>query len=194
MEKEKKDAVTVYCGSSESVDERYLSHAYELGEALAAHGVTVVTGAGRTGMMGAVAAGALGKGGKVRGIIPQFMVDRGWHNQDLTELTVVDTMHSRKALMASVARGCIALPGGIGTFEELNEIITWRQLGLFDGNVVIFNDGGYYDPLLAMFDRAIGEGFMRPDHRRIYAVASTVEEAVELALCQPENLTFSPKF
>lgn len=185
--------VTVYCGSSASLPERYLAAARQVGEALARRGATVIYGAGRTGLMGAVADAAQSAGGRVVGIIPQFMVDRGWHRDGLDSMIVTDTMHARKALLADTD-ACIALPGGIGTFEELTEVMTMRQLGLFGGNIVIANIDGYYDPFLAMLERAVAEGFMRPDHRSLYAVAADAAGAVELALADPHPLNLSAKF
>lgn len=185
--------VTVYCGSSASLPERYLAAARQVGEALARRGATVIYGAGRTGLMGAVADAAQSAGGRVVGIIPQFMVDRGWHRDGLDSMIVTDTMHASKALLADTD-ACIALPGGIGTFEELTEVMTMRQLGLFGGNIVIANIDGYYDPFLAMLERAVAEGFMRPDHRSLYAVAADAAGAVELALADPHPLNLSAKF
>lgn len=189
--------VTVYCGSSSQLDASYLSAARELGRELARAGATVVTGAGRTGMMGAVAQGALDAGGEVTGVIPQFMVERGWHHGGLTRLEITPDMHARKQRMAQLAGACVALPGGIGTFEELTEIITWRQLGLYAGKVVICNVNDYYAPLLAMFDRAVEEHFLPADHRRLYAVACDAAEAAAMALAD-DTLTdagaLSPKF
>lgn len=185
--------ITVYCGSSAELPPVFLESAAALGRAIAAAGATLVTGAGRTGMMGAVADAALAAGGRVRGIIPQFMVDRGWHHSGLSELVVTADMHERKSLMAQ-STACVALPGGIGTFEELCEIITWRQLGLFGGNVVIYNVEDYYGPLLSMFATAIEKGFMRPDHLGLFKVASSAAETVEMALAAPDRKTFTPKF
>lgn len=185
--------ITVYCGSSSSLSASFLDAAAALGRAIAAAGAVLVTGAGRTGMMGAVADAALAAGGRVKGVIPQFMVERGWQHDGLSELVVTEDMHDRKRLMAQSA-ACVALPGGIGTFEELCEIITWRQLGLFDGNIVIFNVGGYYDPLLAMFSTAIENGFMRPDHTGLFSVARSADEVVRMALAEPRHRSFTPKF
>ncbi|MCM1066198.1 MAG: TIGR00730 family Rossman fold protein [Muribaculaceae bacterium] len=190
----KKNTLTIYCASSATLAPVYTEAAAALGRAAALAGADIVTGGGYTGLMGAVADAALAAGGKVTGIIPRFMEERGWHHRGLSELRIVDGMHSRKELMASLATAAIALPGGVGTFEELMEIITWRQLGLFSGNVVIFNVNGYYDPLLAMMDRAIAEGFMRPDHRSIFTVATSVEETLAAAFAEPEAKEWSPKF
>lgn len=192
MESEKN--ITVYCGSSDHTPQKFTDAAVALGREIAAAGAGLVYGAGRTGLMGAVADSVLAAGGRVTGIIPEFMVRRGWHHTGLTELRTVDTMHTRKAMMISMAKGIIALPGGIGTFEELTEAITWRQLGLFDGNVVIYNVDGYYDNFLAMMETAISEGFMNPDHRGLCLVATDAAAAVRMAMGTPEQNTFSPKF
>ena len=185
--------ITVYCGSAADLPELFLKAASSLGRAIAESGATLVTGAGRTGMMGAVADAALAAGGRVKGIIPRFMVDRGWQHTGLSELVITTDMHERKSLMArSVA--CVALPGGIGTFEELCEIITWRQLGLFGGNIIIYNVGAYYDPLLAMFDKAIATGFMKADHRGLFTVATTAEEVIAAAFAEARTTSFTPKF
>lgn len=187
-------AVTVYCGSSAHLAPIYLESAAELGRALAARGVTLVSGAGHSGLMGAVADAAIAAGGRTHGVIPQFMVDRGWNHAGMDVLDIVPDMHTRKARMAELAYGCIAMPGGVGTFEELMEIITWRQLGLFRGNVVILNINDYYAPLLSLFHQGIQEGFIPADHFRLFSVASSVGEAVEFALAPCRHIKVSPKF
>lgn len=186
--------ITVYCASSERVASHYVAEAARLGRAIAATGVPLITGAGCMGLMGAVNDAAISAGGKTIGVIPRFMVDRGWHHRGLSRLEVTPDMHTRKETMARLSLAAIALPGGFGTLEELLEIITWRQLGLYDGNIVIMNTDGYYDRLLAMIGYAVEEHFIPADHESLFAVASTVEEAVELALCAPNSPTLSPKF
>lgn len=190
----KSKRITVYCGSSNRVSPLYLAAASDLGRAIARAGATLVYGAGRTGLMGAAADAALAAGGAVEGIIPSFMVERGWHHSGLTELVEVDSMHTRKARMMTLSNAVIALPGGIGTFEELTEAITWRQLGLFGGNVVIYDVGGYYDPLISQLHKAAQEGFMGADHMNLFRLVSTAEEAVEIALQEPQPLHLTPKF
>ncbi len=186
--------ITVYCASSTAVADSYFEAARELGTLIARSGLPLITGAGNMGLMGAVNDAALAAGGVTVGVIPRFMVERGWHHTGLSRLIVTDGMHSRKETMASLARGVIALPGGIGTFEELMEIITWRQLGLYDGNIVIFNVDGYYDNLLAMLGTAVERGFMKVDHRRLWSVAADAAEAVAMATAEPSPLTLTPKF
>ena len=187
-------AITVYCSSSVTLDDVYFDAASELGTEIAKRGVTLVTGAGSMGLMGAVNDAAMSAGGTTIGVIPQFMVDRGWHHKGLSKLEITDSMHSRKKIMADLSVGAIALPGGIGTFEELLEIITWRQLGLYDGNIVIYNVNGYYDNLLAMLDTAIDQQFMKPDHSHLWQVADDAAEAVDMALNTNIKKSFSAKF
>ncbi|MDE7457484.1 MAG: TIGR00730 family Rossman fold protein [Muribaculaceae bacterium] len=190
----KGEAITVYCASSVTIDESYFKAARKLGAEIAGRGITLVTGAGSMGLMGAVNDAAMSAGGTTIGVIPQFMVDRGWHHKVLSKLEITDSMHSRKKMMADLSVGAIALPGGIGTFEELLEIITWRQLGLYDGNIVIYNVNGYYDNLLAMLDTAIDQKFMKPDHSHLWQVADDATEAVDMALNTNINKSFSAKF
>lgn len=187
-------AIAVYCASSATLAPEYHSAAAALGREIVAAGASLVCGGGRTGLMGEITDAVLSAGGKAIGVIPEFMERRGWHHTGMSELHVVDGMHPRKALMMELATGVVALPGGIGTFEELFEAITWRQLGLFGGNIAIYNVEGYYDPLISMLETAIERGFMRPDHRGLYRVVSTAREAVEYALTQPTTTDFSPKF
>lgn len=187
-------AVTVYCGSSAHLAPIYIEEAAAVGRGLAAAGVKLITGAGRTGLMGAVVDAAIAAGGVTHGIIPDFMVKRGWHHQGMSVLDVVGSMHQRKERMAQLSYGCIALPGGVGTFEELMEIITWKQLGLYKGNVVILNTANYYGPMLSMFEQAIREGFIPADHFRLFRVASTAQEAVDYAIAAYNNISPSAKF
>lgn len=187
-------SVCVYCASSSRVDAQYLEAARELGCILAQVGVSVVCGAGRAGLMGALIDGAIENNGEAIGVIPQFMVDNGWHHKGLTRMEVTDSMHTRKQLMARLSCAAIAMPGGCGTLEELLEIITWRQLGLFHGNIVILNINGYYTPLLQMLDNALQQGFMKDEHARLWTVASTPQEAVEQALQHSEVFAAQDKY
>lgn len=172
--------ITVYAASSGKVSDRYLTVANALGREMARRGYALINGAGRTGLMGATIEGVLAEGGTAIGIIPQFMVDNGWQNDKMTELIITPDMHTRKEKMAKMNDGCIACPGGIGTLEELCEIITWRQLGLYSHPVVILNIDGYYDPFLAMLEQATQQHFMRPTDIPLWYVAETVEEALRL--------------
>ncbi len=171
--------VCVYCASSTKADPAYFEAARTLGTLLAARGIRLVYGAGNMGLMGAVADAVLDGGGQVTGVIPRFMVEQGWHHTGLTELQVVDSMHERKQRMASMADAAIALPGGCGTLEELLELITWKQLGIYLNPIVVLNTKGYYDPLLAQLAHAVDEHFMGARHAGIWQVARTPMEAVE---------------
>ena len=177
-----KGCVTVYAASSPDVAESFLNAAKEVGRLLADNRKTLVCGAGRTGLMAAAIDGALLHGGDAIGVIPRFMVDNGWNHPKLTKMIVTDDMHNRKQTMISAACGIIALPGGVGTLEELLEAITWRQLGLYHGNIVILNLDGYYNPLIEMLQQTIKLRFMRPDHDMLWIVADTPAEAVEMVL------------
>lgn len=171
--------VCVYSASSTKIASIYFEMAEELGHLLARKGINLINGAGSSGLMGTISNAALQAGGTVTGVIPRFMVEQGWHHQGLTHLVETETMHERKQLMAEMSDGVIALPGGCGTLEELLEIITWKQLGIYLKPIVILNVNRYFDPLLDMLQKAIEENFMREEHRAIWQVAATAEEAVE---------------
>ena len=177
--------VCVYSASSSKIAPVYFAAAEELGRLLAKRGINLINGAGSIGLMAATSNAALQAGGTVTGVIPRFMVEQGWHHLGLTRLVETETMHERKQLMAQMSDAVIALPGGCGTMEELLEIITWKQLGLFLNPIVVLNIDGFYDPLLEMLQRAIDGRFMRPEHRGIWQVATTPEEAVELLYTIP---------
>ena len=178
--------VTIYGASSSQIDGQYMKMANELGQLLALNGIDCITGGGSEGMMGAVAKGVLNAGGRVTGIIPQFMIDEGWGNKALSEIIITKNMHERKQLMAEKSDACIALPGGIGTMEELMEIITWRQLSLYNKPVVIFNINGYYDPLLSMLEKAIEEKFMHPKNQEAWNIARSPEEVLNAVALQSQ--------
>ena len=172
--------VLVYCASSTQIHPDYVAAARHLGSLLAQEGIRLVNGAGRMGLMAATSDAVLEAGGQVTGVIPRFMVEQGWQHPGLTELRITDDMHQRKELMARLSDAVIALPGGCGTLEELLEIITWKQLGLYLQPIVLLNTRHYFDPLLQMLDQAVREGFMRPLHQDIWHVAQTPEEAIDL--------------
>ncbi len=178
--------VCVYCASSSRVAPVYFEAARTLGKLLADRNIRCVYGAGGTGLMGALADAVFQEGGKITGIIPQFMYAHGWCHLGLKELEVTADIHSRKQRMAALSDGIIALPGGCGTLEELLEIITWKQLGLYLHPIVLLNINGYYDPLLQMLRRASEEHFMRPEHQTMWSVSHTPQEAVELLYSAPE--------
>ena len=178
-------SVCVYSASSTKIADCYFQAARELGELLGHHGIRLVNGAGNLGLMRACADACLEAGGQVTGVIPRFMVEQGWQHPGLTELIETEDMHTRKQTMARLSDGVIALPGGCGTLEELLEIITWKQLGLYLNSIVVLNTNGFYDPLLKMLDRAAEEHFMRPAHLDIWKVASTPTEAIDLLYSTP---------
>ena len=178
-------SVCVYCASSTQIDAKYFSVAEELGRLIAQKGLRLITGAGNQGLMNAIEEGALAAGGKVTGIIPTFMMEEGWHHTGLTELIETRTIHERKEMMAKLSDGVIALPGGCGTLEELLEIITWKQLGLYLNPIIILNIDGYYDHLLAQLRQAIDENFIRAIHGDIWKVATTPDEAIDLLFTTP---------
>ena len=179
------NSVCVYSASSTKIDEVYFNAARQLGQLLAKRRIRLINGAGSIGLMRSVADAVLENGGGVTGVIPKFMVERGWHHTGLSKLVEVESMHERKQLMADLSDAVIALPGGCGTLEELLEIITWKQLGLYLNPIVILNTNGFFDPLLDMLTRAIDENFMRRQHGEIWHVATTPEEAVELIYTVP---------
>lgn len=178
--------VAVYAASSSQVSSEYTDAAAELGRTLAAEGIEIVYGAGKVGLMGALADAALDAGGKVTGVIPQFMVDNGWCREKLTNLIVTPDMHTRKEKIVSLADATIALPGGVGTLEELMEIITWKQLGLYANPIVILNTRGYFNPLKEMLERAVEEKFMREIHRNLWSIADTPRQAADLIRNTPQ--------
>jgi uncharacterized protein (TIGR00730 family) len=169
------ERIGVYCGSSDDVDPSYLQAARLAGQTLAGHKVTIIFGGGGTGMMGALADGALAAGGKVLGIIPRRFNNAELAHSGLTEMRVVETMHERKAAMADLAQAFIALPGGFGTLEELFEILTWSQIGLHTKPVGLLNVGGYFDPLLAFIEHMRAEGFIYDEHRGLLACEAEAE-------------------
>ena len=185
----------VFCGSNAGRKSEYLAAAEAVGTALARRGIGLVYGAGNIGLMGALADACLAAGGEVVGIIPQGLMGkevagRPVDHRTLTRVEVVDSMHTRKARMAALSDGFIALPGGFGTFEELCEILTWNQLGFQAKPVGILNVAGFFDPLLALFDRAVEEGFLRPENREIALVDTDIDRLLErMSAYHPEPVT-----
>ena len=178
--KETQRAVVVYCASSPLVNKCYYEAAERLGELLAEKGIVCINGAGSQGLMSALNDSAIRHGGTVKGIIPRFMVDAGWCHGRLNETVVTQTIHERKECMARAAHAVIALPGGLGTLEELAEIITWKQLGLYENPVIIVNTNDYYRPLLSFFDKMKEEKFVKENNT--WDVVSTPEEAMALLI------------
>ena len=179
-------SIAVYCASSNKVRASFVEAAETLGTIFASHGIRLVYGDGGIGLMAAVAKGVLDAGGEAIGVIPRFMVEQGWNNPRSTETIVTETMHERKATICNISDAMVALPGGIGTFEELLECLTWKQLGLHNNPVVILNTDGYYDRLLSCIDLMVEEQMMRPIHKDMYVVVSTPEEVLPAILGGPE--------
>lgn len=179
-------SVCVYCASSSKIDAKYVDAARSLGRLLGENHLKLVNGAGSMGLMREVSDATLAAGGKVTGVIPQFMIEQNWQHNGLTELIKVKDMHERKQTMARLSDAIIALPGGVGTLEELLEIITWKQLGIYLNPIVILNIDGYYNALLQMFEKAIHEKFMGEIHRDIWVVAETPEEAIKAVYFTPK--------
>ena len=160
----------VFCGSSAGLDPVHRQAATDFGRMLAADGIELVFGGGSVGLMGAIADAVLQAGGRVIGVIPRFLATRELLHEGVTDVRLTDTMHERKALMSEQSDAFVALPGGLGTFEELFEVLTWAQLGLHGKPIGLLNSAGYFDPLVAMIDRAITDGFCREEHRRLFVV------------------------
>ena len=157
--------VCVFCGSSRGNQPIYVEAAKDLARLLAQRDIALIYGGANVGLMGELADACLRDGGKVIGVMPRALVDKEIAHRGLTELHIVDSMHTRKALMADLSDAFIAMPGGFGTWDEFCEVVTWSQLGLHRKPCAVLNVNGYYDPLLAMADRAVAEGFLRGPHR-----------------------------
>lgn len=177
--------IAVYCASSTQIDECYFKDARRLGNLMADKGITLVNGAGNMGLMAESADGCLEKGGKAIGVIPTFMIGEGWCHNGMTQIIETADMHERQAKMAEMTDAGIFLPGGCGTFAELSELITWKQLGLYLKPIILLNTKGYFDSLLNTLHQAITENFMRLVHADIWKVAPTPEEALRMALETP---------
>lgn len=171
--------VCVFCGSSPGTDPIYVEAAHRLGRLLAEEGITVVYGGARVGLMGSLADAALAAGGQVIGVLPDFLKRKELEHHGLTELMIVPSMHERKARMAELAEGFIALPGGMGTLEEFCEVVTWAQLGLHEKPCGLLNVHGYYDPLLTFVERMTAEGFVREKHQGLVLSAETPDALLE---------------
>jgi uncharacterized protein (TIGR00730 family) len=176
----KMTSVCVYCGSSPGSSPVYLAAAEGLGREIAARGMRLVYGGASVGLMGAVAKAALAVGGQVTGVIPQALSDQEVAFKDLDDLIVVDSMHTRKATMAELADGFIALPGGYGTFDEFFEILTWAQLGLHAKPCGLLNINHYYDHLLAFLDHSVNEMFVHQPHRDMIQSSEEAGDLIQL--------------
>jgi uncharacterized protein (TIGR00730 family) len=166
----------VFCGSSSGHDPAYASLAAQLGRALAQRRVGLVYGGGKVGLMGGLADAALAAGGEVIGVIPKALMDREIGHRGLTQLRVVESMHARKALMVELADGFVAMPGAIGTLEELFEVWTWAQLGMHRKPIGLLDVGGFFTPLVGFLDHLVTTGFLRPAYRAMLSVASSPDE------------------
>ena len=171
--------ICVFCGSSSGEDPVFAESARALGTALAARDISLVYGGASVGLMGAVADAALAAGGRVTGVIPQALMDREIAHAGLTELRVVGSMHERKALMSQLSDGFVAMPGGLGTLEEIFEVWTWAQLGDHEKPCAFLNVGGFYDGLIAFLDGVVARGFIRPAHRAMAIVATRPDELLD---------------
>jgi len=178
--------ICVYCASSTQIDPRYFQAARELGRLMAERGITLINGAGSMGLMAESADGCLENGGEAIGIIPTFMIQEGWCHTSMTRIIETDNIHIRQEKMAEMSDAAIVLPGGCGTFAELMELITWKQLGIYLKPIILLNTLGYYNATTAMLQQAVEQRFMRLQHADIWRVASTPEEALEMALNTPE--------
>lgn len=177
--------VCVYCASSRQSHPDYRAAAHRLGEVLAAQGIGIIYGGGAVGSMGALADGALARGGRVTGILPRFMADLEWGHERLTELQVVEDLRTRKHLMLTLSQAAIALPGGSGTLEELLEAITLKRLGLYVNPIVLVNTRAFFTPLLTLLEHAVAERFMDPRHLEMWQVVATPEEVPQALASAP---------
>jgi uncharacterized protein (TIGR00730 family) len=180
-------SIAVYCGSSPGHSPRHALAAGELGNALATRGIELVYGGASVGLMGVIADAALAAGGRVIGVIPRMLQRRELSHQGLSALHVTETMQERKTLMAEFSDGFLALPGGIGTLDELFEMWTWRQLALHSKPFGLLNLDGYYDALLQFLDRSVREGFLRADIRALLVVENTVSALLDALIAQAQT-------
>lgn len=172
-------SITVYCGANKGFHSAYEEAAKELGTYLAENGYTMIFGGGSVGLMGVTATAALAAGGKVIGVIPHFLDAMEVGHKELTEMHLVDTMHTRKAKMEELSDAFITMPGGYGSMDEIFEILTWAQLGLHKKPVGILNIRGYYDLLIKQLDYMVEEGFLRPENRELVVVGNDIPSLFE---------------
>jgi len=173
-------SLAVFCASAMGVNEAYRQTALELGRTLAERGVGLIYGGSNAGLMQVLAESCLAHGGRVVGVIPEVLVDKEVAHHGISELHVVDTMHTRKALMGEKADGFLILPGGFGTMEEMFEVLAWQTLGLHTKRIVLLNTQGFYDGLLGWMDHAVEQGLLKEGSRAILLTAGTVSEALAL--------------
>ncbi len=185
------NTVCVYLGSSGQCADHHKKTAFDFGQMLAKAGMTLVYGGGRVGLMGILADSVLKAGGKVIGIIPEHISRREISHEELTELHVVDSMHTRKQMMVNKSDAFVVLPGGIGTLDELCEVMTWKQLGIHDKPIIIANVGDYWTPFLQMIDNVIKERFMREEDRRLITEVGSIDSVIATLTTAPSE-TFDP--
>lgn len=171
--------ITVYCASSDKVDEQFLMAAEKLGNSLASEGYHIIYGGGKIGLMGRLANGALSKNGKITGVIPEFMMGLELAHEGLSDLRIVKDIHSRQATMLYESDLIITLPGGSGSMLEFFEAISWKRLGLISSPIILVNLFDYYAPMIQMLERSIEEKFMEHDYCKLWNVTSSIEETVE---------------
>ncbi|WP_374377145.1 TIGR00730 family Rossman fold protein [Dongia sp.] len=180
-------SLCVYCGSSRGVNPDFIPLARELGRELATRNIRLVYGGGRVGLMGACADGVMAHGGRVFGVIPQHLQDREVGHSGISELKVVDNMHTRKRMMFDHSDAFCVLPGGLGTLEEFFEVVTWRQLGMHDKPIIVLNAGGYWDNLVGMIDRIVDDGFAQPSVRQYFSVVNSIGRLFDLLAAPAET-------
>lgn len=181
-------SVCLFCGSNKGVRPEYVTAAATFGRTLAEEGITLVYGAGKVGLMGVAADAALAAGGKVIGVIPEFLKAKEVAHLGLSELYVTETMHQRKAMMAELADGFVALPGGFGTFDELFEILTWAQLSVHDKPVGLLDVAGFFQPLLALSRHAVAEGFVPASNMELFSHSPEVKQLLDaMRVYQPRQ-------
>lgn len=173
-------SVVLYCASSPQIESSYIEAAKEMATILVENNITCITGAGKTGLMGTLNDTIIKNGGVAKGVIPRFMFDAGWSHPNLTELVITENIHERKKQMADLSDAAIALPGGLGTLEELAEILTWKQLGLYNKSITILNTNGYYDSLLAFLDKMVDKRFMHADCKNMWRVISSPQDIMDV--------------
>lgn len=178
--------VCIFCASSQKVPQIYFTAAEELARELVKNDITIVYGGGAVGLMGKIADTILEENGKIIGVIPEFMLDKEWGNPKITELLVVKDMHERKKKMIEEVDAVIALPGGCGTLEELAEVITQKQLGLFTKPIILLNTNCFYNPLVQLYETMIHEHFMREKHREIWQVVDNPSDVIKAMKNAPE--------
>src|ERR1051326_9156306 len=172
----------IFCGSAVGARASYTEAAPHLGTLMARRGIGLVYGGGNVGLMGVIGDAVMSAGGSAIGVMPRNLIAREIGHAGITELRVVDTMHQRKALMADLSSAFIALPGGYGTFDEFFEVVTWTQLGLHRKGCGLLNIDGYYDPFVAMLDRAVAEGFIKPENRALVLDDASPERLLDRVL------------